>query len=502
MNNVLDRPPVPAHSPAAGLGSPSHVLTPAGGAAQVRSWQGGYARLLLLTDVLSIAAALITARLVRFTPELWPTAEPSVYESLPQLLPWAAADQWVVSGLLLVAWVMMMGAVGTRDRRIFGSGPAEYRRVIHATFWVFGLLAIAAFAADWQISRGYLLIAMPLGLLLLLATRYAWRSWLVRRRRTGRWAHRAVIAGEAAKVAHTQEQISRLGDSAGLAVIETITDCSVERILDTVTSSGADMVILTGSDILGPQAMRELGWELSALDVDLVVAPSLTDVAGPRIHSLPVAGVPLMRVDYPRLTGRAALLKRCFDIVFSLTVLILLAPLLAATALAVKWDSPGPVFFHQQRVGLNHTRFTMVKFRSMVVDAEAKKQSLLAKSEGNGVLFKMKSDPRVTRVGRTLRRCSLDELPQFFNVLRGEMSVVGPRPPLAAEVEEYDDASYRRLLVKPGITGLWQVAGRSDLSWEDSVRLDLYYVENWSLTTDIGLVLRTLRVVVTGAGAY
>jgi exopolysaccharide biosynthesis polyprenyl glycosylphosphotransferase len=248
--------------------------------------------------------------------------------------------------------------------------------------------------------------------------------------------------------------------------------------------------------------MRQLGWELEASSTTLIVAPALTDVAGPRIHARPVAGLPLIQVDYPAFTGRRYALKRAFDIVVSLLALVILSPVLLVIALLVRRDSPGPALYTQERVGLNGARFHMLKFRSMVVDAEAQLPSLLDRSDGNGVLFKLKSDPRVTRIGAVLRRYSLDELPQLVNVLVGEMSLVGPRPPLASEVERYDEWAHRRLLVRPGITGLWQTQGRSDLSWEDSVRLDLYYVENWSLTGDVIILYRTIRAVVRASGAY
>jgi exopolysaccharide biosynthesis polyprenyl glycosylphosphotransferase len=248
--------------------------------------------------------------------------------------------------------------------------------------------------------------------------------------------------------------------------------------------------------------MRELGWELEAKSTNLIVAPALTDVAGPRIHARPVAGLPLIQVDYPEFEGRKYAAKRAFDLVVSFLALVVLSPVFLVIAILVRSDSPGPAFYLQERVGLNGKRFRMLKFRSMVVDAETQLPGLLDRTDGNGMLFKLRSDPRVTRVGSALRKHSLDELPQLVNVLLGDMSLVGPRPPLASEVERYDAWAHRRLLVRPGITGLWQTQGRSDLSWEDSVRLDLYYVENWSLTGDIIILYRTVRSVAVAEGAY
>ena len=214
-----------------------------------------------------------------------------------------------------------------------------------------------------------------------------------------------------------------------------------------------------------------------------------------------VNGLPLVHVSTPRITGASAFAKRSIDVVCSGLGLLLLFPLFAIVALVVKSDR-GPVFFFQERVGIKGQPFKMVKFRSMRTDAEEIKKQLAAQNEGHGLLFKMANDPRVTPVGRFIRKYSIDELPQLWNVFKGDMSLVGPRPPLPEEVEKYEEMVYRRLLVKPGITGLWQVSGRSDLSWEESVRLDLYYVENWSLTTDFVILARTVRAVFAKDGAY
>ena len=247
--------------------------------------------------------------------------------------------------------------------------------------------------------------------------------------------------------------------------------------------------------------MRLLGWKLADAHISLIMAPATTDIAGPRMHMQPLNGLPLVHVSTPRITGLSAFFKRVVDVVASGLGLILLSPLFVVVALMVKRDG-GPVFFLQSRVGLNGELFKMVKFRSMRTDAEEVKKRLMEQNEGNGVLFKMKDDPRITPVGKFIRKYSIDELPQLWNVFIGDMSLVGPRPPLVEEVEQYEDIAYRRLLVKPGITGLWQVSGRSDLSWEESVRLDLYYVENWSLTGDFIILLRTVRAVFAKEGAY
>lgn len=462
------------------------------GPATARRWQTGYARRLLLTDIVIVAASLAAVHQLA-VPEL------------PVLS----------TGLLAALWVAALGATRSRDWRHIGAGVMEYRRVLVATAATFGLFFAVLVALEMDTPREHLIFSLPAGAAALLLGRWLWRRVLHARWRRGSWTHRAVVVGHPEKVRHVVSAVQGSKTATGTMVTATHAvqgdrasddaedrERAIAQIVDVVTRGAADLVLLTETDLLSAQGVRELGWALDGLDVNLVVVPSLTETAGSRISSNMVAGVPLLHVSYPRLTGMARLTKRAFDIAFSSFALLMLAPVLIAIAVWVRLDSPGPVLFRQERVGMNHERFSMLKFRSMVVNAEEYLSVLRERSEGNGVLFKMRRDPRVTRVGSVLRRLSLDELPQFYNVLRGEMSVVGPRPPLPHEVEAYDDQTHRRLMVKPGITGLWQVTGRSDLSWEESVRLDLYYVENWTLLGDIQIVLRTARAVFSGAGAY
>jgi exopolysaccharide biosynthesis polyprenyl glycosylphosphotransferase len=250
--------------------------------------------------------------------------------------------------------------------------------------------------------------------------------------------------------------------------------------------------------------LRRLAWQLERDSIDLVVASTLVDVAGDRTTIRPIDGVPLLHVEHPRLKGGRRLVKAVFDRVGALVLLTLLAPPMLIIAALVRFapGERGPVIFRQQRVGKDGRPFVLFKFRSMYVDAEARLAELREHNETAAGLFKIRKDPRVTRVGRWLRRLSLDELPQLLNVLRGEMSLVGPRPPLPSEVAKYPADMRRRLVVKPGLTGLWQVSGRSDLSWEDTIRLDLTYVENWSLAMDLAILARTLGAVIRSAGAY
>jgi exopolysaccharide biosynthesis polyprenyl glycosylphosphotransferase len=269
-----------------------------------------------------------------------------------------------------------------------------------------------------------------------------------------------------------------------------------------VTAAGADTVVVLSSPELDGVTVRRLAWALERDDIDLIVASALLDVAGGRITMRPVDGLPMMHVEHPNLTGPGRVFKAVFDTTVALAGIALLAPLMLVVAVLIRGDSAGPVLFRQQRVGREGRPFTILKFRTMYLDAESRLPELAQGNQHDGVLFKLPDDPRVTRVGRHLRRLSLDELPQLVNVVRGHMSLVGPRPPLPREVARYPDDMRRRLAVKPGLTGLWQVSGRADLSWEESMRLDLRYVENWSLSLDLVILLRTVSAVLRTSGAY
>lgn len=294
--------------------------------------------------------------------------------------------------------------------------------------------------------------------------------------------------------------IASVEPESGLPILGSTPDTS--SIMAAIDHCRADAIAVSAGVQLHPQTLRHLGWELASRNIGLIMAPALTDIAGPRIHTQQVSGLPLIHVTTPTLEGGQRVAKRLFDVVISSLLIVIASPIMAVVAVMVKVDSPGPVLFRQERVGMEGAHFGMLKFRSMVVDAEDKLAELTHKNEATGLLFKIKNDPRITRVGRFLRKYSLDELPQLFNIFGGSMSLVGPRPPLPREVEAYEQDVRRRLLVKPGLTGLWQVSGRSNLSWQDSVRLDLYYVENWSLAGDLVIILRTVRAVFHGTGAY
>lgn len=427
----------------------------------------------------------------------------------------------IVSVLILVAWMAVLAIYGTRGFRSIGTGTQEYRLIADASVRLFGIVAIVAYLLKIDLARGYILIAFPLGLVVLIFARWMWRQWLGVQRAHGRYSSRVILVGSVDSVADIARELRQQyeagyfvtgvcvttrgrNESAALTALGLKNFGGVDEVLLALRDTGSDTVIITSADELPPQKVREISWGLTPGRQHLVVAPSLLDIGGPRIHTRPVAGLPLIHVETPRYEGGKRFTKRTFDVVASGLGILILSPVLAAIAFGVRLSTPGTVLFRQERIGHNGRHFNMLKFRSMVVDAETRLAELemSARDAGNTILFKSKNDPRVTPIGRWLRRFSLDELPQLFNVFAGSMSLVGPRPPLDREVQLYDKHVHRRFLVKPGITGLWQVSGRSNLSWDDSVRLDLYYVENWSLTGDLVILWRTARAVFRGEGAY
>ncbi|MDP3208258.1 MAG: sugar transferase, partial [Rhodoglobus sp.] len=384
-------------------------------------------------------------------------------------------------------------------------------------FALFGAIAVFATMTQTEVARGYLITAFPLGLVLLVASRWGWRQWLNAKRARGEYTFRVLIVGNASSVAELVESLAER-PQAGYRVIDAlITDSSsgmlpklpgvsIQRTTPTtmfgqVAGSVSDTVVVVGSDEVSSASINELSWRLDP-GQRLVVAPQLIGVAGSRIHTRPVAGLPLIHVETPSYDGAKRVAKRALDLVGSTLLLIAIAPLFAVTAVLIKLASPGPVFYGQERIGLSGEPFRILKFRSMRIGAERELAGLLtAEGSADRPLFKVRDDPRITPIGRFLRRYSIDELPQLFNVLRGEMSLVGPRPQVDGEVRLYDSKSSRRLAVKPGMTGLWQVSGRSTLSWDTAIRLDLYYVENWSITSDLVILLRTVRAVLAHTGA-
>nr|WP_246231248.1 sugar transferase [Mycolicibacterium sediminis] len=475
-----------------------------------RVWHRKYARRLIVVDAAAVVVAVAIAQWVRFG--FLPETDGN----------YQTADYTAVSIIVAVCWLTAMSIFRTRSPRIIGEGLEEYRRVWLATISAFGAIAIVAMVSKHDIARGYLIIALPVGAITLLAGRWIARQIVASARaRYGKCITRVLVVGNPRVIGDLARSLARDNNCeyevVGACVpggfsqraidipgVRSVPICGDESdILLAIEATNSHAVALTATERLDGRAIRDISWQLEKLDVDLMVAPGVVDVAGPRLTMRAVAGLPLIHVEKPQYDGAKRFEKRLFDVVFASAVLFCLSPILLLVAAAIKMTSKGPVFYRSERIGMDGEPFQMIKFRTMVPDADELRDALAAQNESDGgVLFKIRSDPRVTPVGRILRKYSIDEIPQFINVLKNDMSVVGPRPPLASEVTTYDDYVKRRLLVRPGITGLWQVSGRSDLSWEDTVRLDLFYVENWSFVDDLIISAKTVRAMISGDGAY
>lgn len=457
---------------------------------------------LAVTDLLLVAAAVGIAQFTRFG-----FAGANVEGSEIRYASLSAA--------LVVAWTVALVSRGAYRKDVLGHGTKEFVLTVTASVQLFAFAALLSYALRYQLARGYVLIALPLGILLLLLNHWLWRRRLVRLRQRGELSVRVLAVGDSAHIAQLVEATDR-EPGAGFRVDAVCSDESspdgtvagrpvVGRELQApaVVATGAyDLVAWAGSRS-GPDALKRLGWSLEGTRTGLVVLPGLIDIAGPRLSATPVSGLPLLYVERPTFSGPKLIAKLAMDYVLSTVLLILLLPLWAVTAAAIWLDDRGPLFYRQERIGQNGRPFKIWKFRSMFEGADAQEEDLReGEHDGAGLLFKDRDDPRITRVGRVIRWFSIDETPQLLNVLSGQMSLVGPRPPLPKEVAGYENDVRRRLLVRPGATGLWQINGRSDLSWQESVRLDLYYVENWSVLGDLVILGRTVGAVLHGRGAY
>jgi exopolysaccharide biosynthesis polyprenyl glycosylphosphotransferase len=468
--------------------------------ARVAAWQHAYVRTAVFLDALCMVAGTCLAVNIRF---LVPAYLPRAYLVITLALP----AVWTVTVLLC----------GGYDTRFIGVGATEFRKIFTASVCLTACVAIASYVTRFDLAREYVAIAVPTATVANLYARYRLRKRLHRRRAAGYDMQRVVAVGHPDSVA---DLIAELGRESyhGLWVIgacltsdaaffPAISGVPVLGGLDQTTRAvallEADTVAVLACPELSGARMRELAWELEKYGTNVYMAPTLLDIAESRTTISPVAGLPLLHMEHPRRVGSRIIIKALFDRAMAVAALLALTPVFLVVALSIKAADGGPVFFRQVRVGRNGQPFTVWKFRTMVVDAERIKAGLAARNDGNGALFKLREDPRVTKPGRWLRRYSLDELPQLINVARGEMSLVGPRPALPEETAKYDGTHMiRRVVVKPGITGLWQVSGRSDLSLADSMRLDVYYVENWSLFLDLQILWKTARAVLSSDGAY
>jgi exopolysaccharide biosynthesis polyprenyl glycosylphosphotransferase len=476
------------------------VQVPSGQAGRVLgrsvTWRQKYVRQLVIADFTVAVVAVVSAAALRFGQN-------------------ASIEYLLLSALLPTLWMITLRVVGGYEMRFLGTGSDEFRKVLNSGVGLTGVLVLTSYAVNNELSRVYLVISMPLIVALDLLARFALRKRLHRLRRSGLCMSTVVAVGHEPAVAGLIRELRR-EPHHGLAVVAAcvggeptateVAEVPVVGDLDDTANvarlCGADSVAVLSCPEMDGLKLRQLAWELEKTGTDLCVAPALLDVAGPRTTIRPTAGLTLLHVDHPQLSGPRQVLKDLFDRCAAAIALILLSPVMITIALSIKFSDSGPALFTQTRVGKDGQLFKIYKFRTMVVDAEKRFAELQEKNENDGVIFKIRHDPRITALGTQLRRRSLDELPQLFNVLLGEMSLVGPRPALPDEAARYADHVRRRLVVKPGVTGMWQVNGRSTLSWDETVRLDLRYVENWSLALDLQILWKTLSVVFKDTGAW
>jgi exopolysaccharide biosynthesis polyprenyl glycosylphosphotransferase len=422
-------------------------------------------------------------------------------------------DSLTVAGpVMIVGWVTAIFLLGGYRPQVFGAGLDEYKHMVNASMGTAAAVGIGCYLLQFELSRGFFVLCFTIGIPVLVLGRFLLRRSIHRARAHGALQHRVVIAGNEGHVDEIASVLRR-EKWLGYNVVGALTPDPGERsgipllgsarsIAEIAIDAEADVVFLAGGAVDSASDMRRLAWDLEHEDVAVVIAPSVTDVSSERVSVRPVGGMPLIHLEKPRSADAVRRAKRIFDIVGSLSLLFFFSPVFAFSAYKVWRFDRGPILFRQTRVGRDGKTFYCWKFRTMVTNAEELLADLHKQQGYEGGLFKMENDPRITAPGRWLRRLSLDELPQLVNVLVGDMSLVGPRPPLRHEVAQYDDDMARRLRVRPGMTGLWQVSGRSELSWSEAIRLDLYYVDNWSMFQDLTILARTWGAVFASRGAY
>jgi exopolysaccharide biosynthesis polyprenyl glycosylphosphotransferase len=444
-----------------------------------------------VTDALSILVAFALAFVLRFD------ASPPPFDFL------------LVMAMVPPLWLVIFNAWGLSS--VHRVVPAEeFRRVIGAVSLIVTVVATVSFWTKAEISRGWIAISWTLSVVLVLMTRQLWHWHIGRRRASGELVFRTLVVGNNGEADALVRHLASSPEFRPVGVVGTedrtpagldvplLADLS--EIRRHLRDRRADCLFVVASAV-SHQQMRALAQLARRDGVELRISANLPALQSTRVSAQPVAGVLSLTLHPARLTGAQAALKRTVDIVASAAALVLLSPVLAAAAIGVL-STGRPVLYRQERVGRHGGVFTLLKFRTMVNGAHEMREGLSERNEASGPLFKIHDDPRTTRVGRFLRRWSIDELPQLINVLRGDMSLVGPRPPLPDEVRRYQDWHFDRLEVRPGITGLWQVSGRASLTFDDYVRLDLYYIENWSVAHDLFILAKTLPAVVKGRGSY
>ena len=455
-------------------------------------------------DALTISISIVAALWFRFAPSAWPPVGAAGPTGIP------AVD----FGWILPVWLACLAVQDAYSPRQFARGSDEFRSLLKSSLNAALSVSVISYLIHYDISRGFYLYVFGVGTGLLLLERYTVSRVVAWARRSGHFKHRVVLVGSVPEIKQFCALLAKRGhlgyEVVGACVPDRTSTAScpvplvgaVDDAVEACNHHGADTLVVVGGSRVGSTDLRKMGWDLEGNDIDLIVVPSLLDVAGPRIRPRPVAGLPFLHIEPPQAAKAMEWGKALFDRAVALGLLLLFTPLLIAVAAAVKLGGPGPVFFRQRRVGVGGKQFHVWKFRSMIAEAEGLHDVMVSSAGGPALLFKSRCDPRATGVGRFIRRYSLDELPQLLNVLRGDMSLVGPRPHVASEVAEYGVSDHRRLLVRPGMTGLWQVSGRSDLTWDEAVRLDLYYIDNWSMAGDVVILFKTMRAVLRADGAY
>ncbi|MEI6374834.1 MAG: sugar transferase [Actinomycetes bacterium] len=424
---------------------------------------------------------------------------------------WAPSS--ILDGILLRGagvlglWLLLLALVGAYDARIVGGGSEEFRRVVIATLWLAGLVAVLVFLFELKTSRLVAIATFGLGMLLLLGGRWMLHVVLRQRRLRGHFQHRSIVIGDGIAAHELESQLAN--QSFGYTVTSFVpaprdgddVDAWLDTLATRIHEEHAHAVVVGEASTSVRDLLRRLSWRLDGTPIDLLVVPALGDVAGPRLAVRPVPWLKLLQLDEPTLSGAKRFMKRFFDIVVAIPIIIVLLPVFAFVALLVAFTSRGPVLYRHHRVAERGGTFRCVKFRTMVVNASEQRHDVIGEPD-RYIAERYRSDPRVTPAGRFLRRWSLDELPQLFHVLSGQMSLVGPRPMLHEELPLLTDEHHRRHIIRPGLTGLWQVKGRKNVSWEERMRLDLEYVDRWSVPLDVVIMLKSVYVVITGRGAY
>jgi exopolysaccharide biosynthesis polyprenyl glycosylphosphotransferase len=455
-----------------------------------------------LTDVASIALAMLLAFFAR---ELL-LAEPEGFNLKPD-----SAELALIVATPLVT-ILFYSALHLYEA--FRYTPAEeFRRIVIGVSLGITAVVTLSFWSKSPSSRGWVAITWALALVFALISRRLWHAYIGRARTSGQLVFPTLVVGTNDEARHLVEKMERPSfgfravamvatrrpggpDDDGVPVIGSVTD-----LRELIRETNAECVFVASSAV-GPEEMTHIAKAVRLEGVEVRITATLPEVLSSRLSVQPFGGVTTLSLRPVQLSGLQAVLKRAFDLVVAGLGLVMLLPVFVVISLLVKLSSSGPVLYKQRRVGQRGRPFTMLKFRTMRNGAEKEVQKLRDENGVSDLMFKMKDDPRVTRIGRFLRRFSLDELPQLINVIRGQMSLVGPRPPLAEEVAQYEEWQFDRLEVPPGITGLWQVSGRSELSFDECVRLDLFYIENWSLAYDFYIIAKSIPALLSQKGAY